>query len=131
MIELLLQTPDLPVCEGTSNIFVWLISSFLGGTAFTAIVNGYFNVENTKEVLTLQGELKLEKQKNEHLQGELIERESQVQSLLETNAQLSEERTSGFSNRMSDLEAMVGKLQKEKQALLAKLKRNRQPPMIQ
>ena len=124
-------TNSLPCPPKDSSDIVYLISSFLLGGGFTAVVNGFFNVENTKQILTLEGEIKLEKQKNEHLQGELIERDQQIGSLLETNAQLSKERTSGFSNRMNDLEAMVTQLQREKQALLVKLRRNRQPPMSQ
>lgn len=119
--------------QGSSDI-VYLISSFLAGGTLSAIANGFFNVEHTKDKLTLEGRLELEKQRNQHLQGEVLERDEMLKRLGEINAQLSEEKTSGFNIRMSDLENMVRRLQADKDKLKAERKelidrlQKRQPP---
>lgn len=122
-------------CPKESSDVVYLISTFLLGGGLSSVVNGFFNVKNTEQLVRLQGDLKLEQQKNQHLLEDVLERDKQIEKLGVENGRLSEERTSGFNTRMSDLENMISKLQadkerlrQERRELMERLNAKKQPP---
>lgn len=120
-------TNSIP-CPTEGSTVMQNIIYLAGGSTATAIINGFFNIESTKQLLGLEADLRLAKQREEHLIEDKLEAEERIKQLTEENAQLKEQQTSGFTNELSTLRQEVSQLRTEKRALQIQLRNGKKPP---
>ncbi len=123
IIDLIYFVQVANAASNTTNTIIAGVGTFLGGSAFTAIVNGFFDVKRIEEVSNLRGQIQLLERDNQYLKEELIEKSEEIQQLREKNSILEEAQTSGFSLRMSDLEQEISRLRSKNQELVNRLKK--------
>lgn len=104
----------------------------MGGSTLAAIVNGYFNVESTKQLLGMEADLKLAKQSEAYYMKEAGEEKEKVEQLTNKLSQLEERHTSGFTESLQQMRFELAeakkekeKAQREKEELIKRIQANR------
>lgn len=126
MIIILSQLPPIPIVESpgtciqnTGQAIAFAVIT-LGGVsgALTVAIKGFFDVEKTRLVAELQGELKRLENENKHLSSDMEDEKIKNRELYEENENL---KSSGFTSQLLILENRLAASEKRNDELIKKL----------
>ena len=114
--------PPNQFCVENTQQAVTITILTLGSTggAIGVAIKGFFDVQNTKIIAELQGEIKRLEIENKHLVGNIEEEKSKNSELEEENRQL---KSSGFSSQLAILEGKLSASEIKNKELMKRLEK--------